>query len=106
MHMCNVVLPNSYEQVVYGESAIIGDPYENRGTIYADHFSMVKFSSRSDSEYRKVLYAIEMLLEGSHKDESAQVTQSMFTTAMSTSDELKSLLLLGLSEGDRPPIPW
>jgi hypothetical protein len=52
------------DQVVYGESAIIGDPYENRGTIYADHFGMVKFSSRGDNEYQKVLYAIEMLLEG------------------------------------------
>jgi hypothetical protein len=69
------------EQVVDGESAIIGDPYENRGTIYGDHFGMAKFSSRGDSEYRKVLYAIEMLLE-------LPGTQSMSTNLISTVNEL------------------
>ena len=46
-----------------GESAIIGDPRENRGTIYSDHFGMVKFSRKDDSGYKKVLNSIEMLLE-------------------------------------------
>jgi hypothetical protein len=50
-------------QVVYGDSAIIGDAREDRGSIHADHFSMVKFATRSDTEYNKVLYALEMLLE-------------------------------------------
>ena len=52
------------EQVVPGDSAIIGDPHENRGTIHGDHISMVKFSTKDDSGYKKVLYALEMLLEG------------------------------------------
>ena len=55
-------------QVVPGDSAIIGDPHENRGTIYGDHISMVKFSTKDDSGYKKVLYAIEMLLEGLGED--------------------------------------
>ena len=45
------------------DSAIIGDPLENRGTIHGDHISMVKFSTRDDPGYKKVLYSIEMLLE-------------------------------------------
>jgi hypothetical protein len=48
---------------VYGDSAIIGDAREDRASIYADHLGMVKFASRSDAGYKKVLYAIEMLLE-------------------------------------------
>jgi len=52
------------DQVVPGESAIIGDPRENRETIYGDHSSMVKFSSKDDPGYKKVLNSIEMLLEG------------------------------------------
>ena len=55
-------------QVVPGDSAIIGDLHENRGTIHGDHISMVKFSTRDDSGYKKVLYAIEMLLEGLGED--------------------------------------
>jgi hypothetical protein len=51
-------------QVVTADSAIIGDAYENRGTIHADHVGMAKFSSRDDSEYKKVLFAIESLLDG------------------------------------------
>jgi len=49
--------------VVPGDSAIIGDPREYRGTIHGDHISMVKFSTRDDPGYKKVLYSIEMLLE-------------------------------------------
>jgi len=56
------------DQVVPGDSAIIGDPHENRGTIHGDHISMVKFSTKDDSGYKKVLYAIEMLLEGLGED--------------------------------------
>jgi hypothetical protein len=62
---------------VYGESAIIGDARENRGSIYADHIGMAKFSTRSDTEYRKVLYAIEMLLEGLPEHDPAPAQQSM-----------------------------
>ena len=51
------------DQVVPGDSAIIGDPRENRGTIHGDHISMVKFSTKDDPGYKKVLYSIETLLE-------------------------------------------
>ena len=54
---------NSY-QVVSGDSAFIGDPRENRETIHGDHISMVKFSTKDDAGYKKVLNSIEMLLEG------------------------------------------
>jgi hypothetical protein len=57
---CSIVL----DQVVYGDSAIIGDARENRETIHADHIGMTKFSTKDDDGYGKVLYAIEMLLEG------------------------------------------
>jgi len=60
------------DQVVPGDSAIIGDPRENRGTIHGDHISMVKFSTRDDPGYKKVLYSIEMLLEQLGKDPSKQ----------------------------------
>jgi hypothetical protein len=62
---------------VHGDSAIIGDARENRETLYADHIGMAKFSSRDDTEYRKVLYALEMLLEGLAEDKVAPVEQSM-----------------------------
>jgi len=55
-------------QVVPGDSAIIGDSRESRGTIHGDHISMVKFSTKDDSGYKKVLYSIEMLLEGLEED--------------------------------------
>ena len=32
-------------------------------TIYADHIGMTKFSTTNDPGYKKVLYAIEMLLQ-------------------------------------------
>jgi len=54
--------------VVPGESAIIGDPFENRETIHGDHISMVKFSTKDDAGYKKVLNSIEMLLEGLGED--------------------------------------
>ena len=54
---------NRIDQVVPGESAIIGDPRENRETIHGDHISMVKFSTRNDAGYKKVLNSIETLLE-------------------------------------------
>jgi hypothetical protein len=50
-------------QVVFGDSAIIGDAREIRGSILGDHLGMVKFATRSDTGYKRVLYAIEMLLE-------------------------------------------
>ena len=39
---------NPIDQVVPGESAMIGDPRENRETIHGDHISMVKFSTKDD----------------------------------------------------------
>ena len=45
------------------ESAIIGDAREHRETIHADHTGIVKFSTREDPGYRKVLNAIEMIIE-------------------------------------------
>jgi len=60
------------DQVVPGDSAIIGDPREYRGTIHGDHISMVKFSTRDDPGYKKILYSIEMLLEELGEDSSKQ----------------------------------
>ena len=54
---------------MYGDSAIIGDAHEDRGSIHADHLGMAKFATRSDAKYKKVLYAIEMLLEGLDDDQ-------------------------------------
>jgi hypothetical protein len=62
---------------VHGDSAIIGDALENRETLYADHIGMAKFSSRDDTEYGKVLYALEMLLKGVTEDIVPSVEQSM-----------------------------
>jgi hypothetical protein len=59
-------------QVVHGDSAIIDYSRETRGTIHDDHIGMVKFSTRDDPGYRRVLYAIEMLLER----DSASANQS------------------------------
>ena len=56
------------DQIVPGDSAIIGDPRENRGTIHGDHISMVKFSTKDDSRYKKVLNSVETLLEGLGRD--------------------------------------
>jgi hypothetical protein len=55
-------------QVVNADSAVIGDARENRGTIHANHIGMVKFSARSDFGYKKILYAMEMLLEALRED--------------------------------------
>jgi hypothetical protein len=55
-------------QVVSGDSAVIGDAREHRGTIHADHIGIAEFSTRSNPDYKKVLYAIEMILEAIRKD--------------------------------------
>ena len=68
---------NRIHQVVPGESAIIGDPRENRETIHGDHISMVKFSTRNDPGYKKVLNAIEMLLEGLDEDSLTRSKQGV-----------------------------
>jgi hypothetical protein len=62
---------------VYGDSAIIGDAREIRGSIHADHLGMVKFASRCDTGYKKVLYAIEMVLEGQDDDQPGSTDQSV-----------------------------
>ena len=64
--------------MVDGESAIIRDACENCGTIHDDHISMVKFSATSDDGYKKVLYAIEILLEGPPADELPGARQRMY----------------------------
>jgi hypothetical protein len=53
-----------FHQVVYGDSAIISDAGEIHESIHGDHLGMVKFTARSDTGYKKVLNAIEILLEG------------------------------------------
>jgi hypothetical protein len=53
-----------YDQVVDWNSAIIGDARENHGTIRADHIGITKFSTREDDGYGKILYAIQISLEG------------------------------------------
>ena len=50
------------KKIVVAGSAIIGDAYERRDTIHADHINMVKFSDAMDDGYRKVLHAIEVLM--------------------------------------------
>jgi hypothetical protein len=52
-----------YDQVVNGDSAVIGDARENRGTIHADHVGMTKFSIQEDDGYQKIMDAIEISLE-------------------------------------------
>jgi hypothetical protein len=56
--------------VVYDDSAIIGDARENCDYIHADHSGMSKFSSRDDYDYKKVLYAIEVILGRLSQSES------------------------------------
>ena len=73
--MCKPIL--TIKQAVQGDSAIIGDARENQETIYADHAGMAKFSRRDDVEYRKVLYAIKMLLESLMENELTPGTHSM-----------------------------
>jgi len=68
------------DQVVPGDSAIIGDPRENRGTIHGDHISMVKFSTKDDPGYRKVLYSIEMMLEEPSEGSLTATKQSRWKT--------------------------
>ena len=66
------------DQIVPGDSAIIGDPRENRGTIQGDHISMVKFSTKDDPGYKKVLYSIEMLLEGLEENSLSKQSEWKF----------------------------
>jgi hypothetical protein len=68
------------------DSAIIGDARENRETIHADHMGMVKFATR-DSEYGKIRFAIEMLLEG-----LSQIAPSSAHPGMLTVTYLKLML--------------
>ena len=62
---------------MHGDSAIIGDALEHRESIYGDHIGIAKLSSRDDTEYGKVLYALEMLLKRVAEDKVAPVEQSM-----------------------------
>jgi len=65
------------DQIVSGDSAIIGDARENRETIHADHVGMTKFSRREDSEYKKFLCAIEVLLQAAIQDQRAPAGEGM-----------------------------
>jgi hypothetical protein len=56
--ICGVMRVTCIDWVVPGDSAIIVDPRENCETIHGDHISMVKFSTRDDPGYQKVLYSI------------------------------------------------
>ena len=56
---------------------MIYDAHENHDTIHADHIGIAKFSSRDDNQYRKVLNAIENLLEKLTEDELARGKHSM-----------------------------
>jgi hypothetical protein len=49
---------------------VIGDARENRGTIHANHIDITKFSARGDSGYKKVVYALDMLLEALRGDKA------------------------------------
>ena len=62
---------------MHRDSAIIYDARENHDTIHADHIGIAKFSSRDDNQYRKVLNAIENLLEKITEDELARGKHSM-----------------------------
>ncbi|KAF8236898.1 hypothetical protein L208DRAFT_1250558, partial [Tricholoma matsutake] len=65
--------------VVSRESAILGDAHENRDSIHADHVGMSKFSTTSDAGYKKILHAVEVLVEGiqGSENEPASGNQSM-----------------------------
>ncbi|KAF8236873.1 hypothetical protein L208DRAFT_1250112, partial [Tricholoma matsutake] len=65
--------------VVSRESAILGDARENRDSIHADHVGMSKFSTTSDAGYKKILHAVEVLVEGiqGSENEPASGNQSM-----------------------------
>jgi hypothetical protein len=45
------------------DSAKIDYAKENTGTIPADHVGMSKFSSKDDTGYKRVLHAIEGILQ-------------------------------------------
>jgi hypothetical protein len=77
MWVC-VYLTVLFYKIVYGESALIGDAREIRDGIYADHIGMAKFSTRNDSGYKKVLNAIETLLEGPVERELVPVKPSTY----------------------------
>ena len=62
---------------MWADLAIIGDARENRETIYTNHVSTTKSSRGDDVEYRKVLYAIEMLLESLAENELVPDIHSM-----------------------------
>jgi len=47
--ICGILGLTRIDQLVHGDSAIIGDPRENRET---DHISMVKFSTKDDPGYK------------------------------------------------------
>jgi len=76
-HICGGIGVTRIGQVVPGDSAIIGDSRENRGTIHGDHISMVKFSTKDDPGYKKVLYSIEMLLDELEEDSLTATKQSV-----------------------------
>ena len=70
------------DQVVEGGSAFIGDAWERRDTIYADHVNMVKFLDRTDDGYVKILHSIKVLLK--EKLRSTGQSKSMYSIYLTT----------------------
>jgi hypothetical protein len=68
--------------VVEKDSAVIGDAREYRETIHADHVGMVKFSTRDDPGYGKVLNAIELVLERSAGDEPPSTNERTYKSSI------------------------
>ena len=62
---------------MHGDSAVIGDAREHRTLIHADHIGMTKFSNSDDAGYKKVLYAIEIVLEWHPTNEQAPAEECM-----------------------------
>jgi hypothetical protein len=80
-----IIVTHIIDKVVYGDSAIIDYSREYRETIYTDHIGMTKFSSKNDPGYKKVLHAIETLLEKLSEGERAPANQSMLNNSFITS---------------------
>jgi len=92
---------------VPGESVIIGDPHENRETIHGNHISMVKFSTKDDSGYKKVLNSIEMLLERLGEDLLTPSKRSVLKfLVFSTHIKILIIPLKGKTFYNIPPFRW
>ena len=64
------------EQVVEQSSAIIGDAREGKEGIHANHMTMTKFASATDSEYKKVADVIWRFVRDATAAGSAPMTSN------------------------------